>query len=103
MASTIIGRCECGLPYQVYFPKASLYKWGLMGKIYRLKDWQEIDESEVKAGESNAAKKVAEALGFPFVDSREAKKYLCPGCQREGRISEVLKEMKDLLVGRQKP
>jgi len=99
MASITITICECGLPYQVYFPKATLYKWGLLGQIYRLEHWQEIDESEVKGGEVDAAKEIAEALGFPFMDSREAKKYSCPGCQREGRISEILQEMMDLVSG----
>lgn len=96
MASTLMSVCECGLPYQIYFPKATLYEGGLVGETGGdLEHYQEIDRGEVEAGEVAMAKLVAESFGCQFVDSREVEKYSCPNCQRETRLSDVLEKMKN--------
>lgn len=97
MASIIMRVCECGLPYQIYFPKATLYEWGLVRETKAdLEHYQEIDRREVEAGEVDIAKFLSETFGCQFVDSREAEKYSCPGCQKETRLSDVLEKKKDL-------
>lgn len=87
------------MPYQIYVSKVTLYEWGLMGETGGdIEHFQEIDRGEVEAGEVDIAKFLAESFGCQFVDSREAEKYSCPGCQRETRLSDVLEKMKDQRV-----
>jgi len=100
MATTLMSVCECGLPYQIYVPKVTLYEWGLMGETGGdIEHFQEIDRKEMEDGEFAMAKSLAEVFGFQFMDSREVEKYSCPHCQRETRLFNVLKKLKSQAAG----
>jgi hypothetical protein len=100
MATSVMRNCECGMPYLIYLPKVTFCKWWLNeGTGYGIEYFQEIDREEMEAGEVDTAKDLAKSFGWPFVDSREVEKFSCLNCQREIRVSDVLKELKNLVMG----